>query len=83
MQQVVVRLPPDLADGIDRLAAGAGKTRSEIVREALRAYLGPAISDRRRPAERVAHLIGALETGLPDLAQSHREYVLESIRGGR
>jgi metal-responsive CopG/Arc/MetJ family transcriptional regulator len=34
-----VSLPDELSDGTDRLAAAQGRTRSEIVRDALRSYL--------------------------------------------
>ncbi len=34
-----VSLPDDLSDGTDRLAEAQGRTRSEIVRDALRSYL--------------------------------------------
>jgi metal-responsive CopG/Arc/MetJ family transcriptional regulator len=34
-----VSLPDELSDGTDRLAEAQGRTRSEIVRDALRSYL--------------------------------------------
>lgn len=34
-----VSLPDDLSDGTDQLAAAQGRTRSEVVRDALRSYL--------------------------------------------
>lgn len=34
-----VSLPDELSDGTDRLAAAQGRTRSEVVRDALRSYL--------------------------------------------
>lgn len=34
-----VSLPDELSDGTDQLAAAQGRTRSEIVRDALRSYL--------------------------------------------
>ena len=34
----------------------------------------------KTPEARVRHLIGSLETGVPDLAENHRAYLLESLR---
>jgi metal-responsive CopG/Arc/MetJ family transcriptional regulator len=34
-----VSLPDELSDGTDALAAAQGRTRSEVVRDALRSYL--------------------------------------------
>ena len=48
---------------------------------ALRQFL--TVSLKGRPAERVADLIGALDSRVPDLAARHREYILESLRNGR
>jgi hypothetical protein len=48
---------------------------------ALEQFLDP------RPApsasHRVAGLLGSIETGVEDLAERHRDYVLESLRRGR
>lgn len=37
---MTIRLDPDLADLLDRLAARSGRTRSDLVREALQRQLG-------------------------------------------
>ncbi|HKI02247.1 MAG TPA: pyridoxal-phosphate dependent enzyme [Thermoanaerobaculia bacterium] len=49
-------------------------TSAERVREVLGAETHEA---------RVRHLIGSLDTGVPDLAENHRFHVLESIKHGR
>jgi metal-responsive CopG/Arc/MetJ family transcriptional regulator len=82
-QQVVFRLPEDLADDLDRYATRTRRRRSEILRDALRSYLPRTGGTRQKPADKVAHLIGAVESGKPDLAENARRYVLESIRRGR
>ena len=56
-------------------------TPSEIVRLALRQFLNLS-SGQQRPAHRVRELLGSLDSGIPDLAQRHREYVLESLEDG-
>jgi len=82
-QQLVVRIPSELAADLERHAARTRRKRSEILRDALRAYLGRASAPARTHAENVAHLIGALETRRPALAENARRYVLESLRRGR
>jgi hypothetical protein len=50
---------------------------------ALEAFLHEVPPAGRRPAERVGHLLGSLSSGVPDLAERHREYVLASLKHAR
>lgn len=50
---------------------------------ALEAFLQGAPPTGNKPAERVEHLIGSLSSGIPDLAERHREYVLASLKHAR
>jgi hypothetical protein len=52
------KLDPALAAAVDRLAASRGATRSEILREAVAAYVGGA---RRTAAPSISDLVGILE----------------------
>ena len=52
------------------------RTRSDIVR----LILDHDQEDDQMPSARVQHLLGALDTGVPDLAEEHRRYVLKSLR---
>jgi hypothetical protein len=81
--QLTVRLPEDLSRALKTAARRMQRRPSEIVRMALREFLGDAPAAGTRPADRVRSLIGSLESGVPDLAERHRAYVLESIRRGR
>jgi hypothetical protein len=57
------------------------RKRSEVVRIALEQFLR---SEPIEPAAaRVASLLGSLESGVADLADRHREHILESLRRGR
>jgi hypothetical protein len=42
---------------------------SMIVELAIREYLGASVVTKGRPADRVRHLIGSLDSGVPDLAE--------------
>ena len=81
-EQLTVRLSRDLSEALKEASRRMQRKSSEIVRMALREYLRVEDADRK-PADRVRHLIGSLESGQPDLADRHRDYVLESIRRGR
>ena len=82
-QQVVVRLPEELAGDLERHATATKRRRSDILRDALRIYLGRAGGLATTHAANVSHLIGSLQSGRPALAENSRRYVLESLRRGR
>jgi metal-responsive CopG/Arc/MetJ family transcriptional regulator len=81
--QLTVRLPEDLTQALEAASRRMQRKHSEIVRLALREYLGVSPGTRARPADRVRHLIGSLESGTPDLAEEHRSYIIESLRRAR
>jgi hypothetical protein len=50
---------------------------------ALEAFLQGAPSTDSRPADCGEHLIGSLSSGVPHLAERHREYVLAALKHAR
>jgi len=50
---------------------------------ALESFLHEAPPADRKPAERVTHLLGSLSSGVPDLAERHREYVMAALKRAR
>lgn len=81
-EQLTVRLPAELSRALRQAAAQTQRKSSEIVRLALRNYLGLAGAEPGRAADRVRGLLGSLESGQPDLVARSRTYLLESIRRG-
>jgi metal-responsive CopG/Arc/MetJ family transcriptional regulator len=81
--QLTVRLPEDLSRALRAASRRMQRKSSDIVRLALREFLGASPSTGTRPADRVKSLIGSLESGVPDLAERHRSYIVESLRRGR
>lgn len=79
--QLTLRLPSALADKLERTAKRQKRKRSDVVRQALEQFLDnePDV----RPVERVRDLLGSIESGLPDLGQRHRDYLIRRLRGGR
>lgn len=81
--QLTIRIPSDLREALDKASRRTGLKSSELVRQALRSYLQMSTYRQQPPAARVRHLVGSLESGMPDLAERHRESVLESLSRGR
>jgi hypothetical protein len=50
---------------------------------ALEVFLQGPPSIDSKPAGGVEHLIGSLSSGVPDLAERHREYVLAALKHAR
>ena len=81
--QITVRLPTPLGRTLRRTARRLGRRPSDVVRMALEAYLRGAQPSGGKPADHVEHLIGSLASGVPDLAERHREYVLAALKHAR
>ena len=81
--QITVRLPDGLRKALEEAARRTQRKNSEIVRMALSEYLRIGSPSGKRSTPRVRRLVGSLASGIPDLAERHREYVLESLRRGR
>jgi len=81
--QLTIRLPRELSRALRQRAAQMQRKPSEVVRIAVREFL--AIPDRshQRQADRVRDLIGSLNSGIPDLAIRHRNYIIQKLRRGR
>lgn len=79
--QLTLRLSGDLAEKLERSARRLKRKRSDVVRQALEQFLDtePEI----RPIERVRDLLGRVESGVPDLGQRHREYLVRRLRRGK
>lgn len=83
-RQLTVRLPEELSTKLDRAARRAGRKRSDLVRQALEQFLGDSgRPGSTRPIDLVQDLLGAVESGLPDLGQRHREHLLSRLRHAR
>jgi len=83
-RQLTLRMPADLATKLDKVARHTRRKRSEIVRLAVEQFLGEAETKvERRPIELVRDLLGSMESGVPDLGQRHRDYLLKRLRRAR
>jgi Arc/MetJ-type ribon-helix-helix transcriptional regulator len=78
--QITVRLPAELSAALRRASRQLQRKNSDVVRMALRAFLHVGERAGRKPAERVRRLVGSLKSGVPDLAERHREYIIEALK---
>ena len=81
--QLTIRLPRKLSTALREKAARMQRRPSEVVRMAVTEFLQIPDDPQERPAERVRDLIGSLQSGVPDLAVRHRDYLLKKLRRGR
>ena len=84
MVQVCVKVDQDVVDELDSRARLGGLRRSDVVRQALLAYV------RSQPAEaeltlgeRFGRFAGIVHSGIPDLGTRHEEHLAEWARDGR
>jgi metal-responsive CopG/Arc/MetJ family transcriptional regulator len=82
-EQLTVRIPDDLSRALKAASRRMQRKSSEIVRLALREFLSASSTPEATAADRVKGLIGSLASGVPDLAEKHRAYIIESLRRGR
>jgi hypothetical protein len=81
--QLTIRLPEDLNQALEAASIRLGRKKSDIVRLALYSFFDLTPANDDKPSERVQHLLGALDSGVPDLAENHRAYILESLKCSR
>lgn len=80
--QLSIRLPDELHQALLDASRRSGRKNAEIVREALREHLHFHPGSHRPASSRVSHLIGSLDSGIPDLAERHREYLIAKFTDG-
>ena len=79
--QLTVRVSDEYAEKLERLTKRTGIKRSDIIRLALKQFLEEAFEkDSRTPFQKITHLLGIGESGLKDLGQHHRDYLVQKIK---
>ena len=77
-----VRLDPETESLLKRLARTSGRTKSEIIREALQRMAGGAAeaADAESLYHAVEDLVGIVEHGPEDLAAEHKAHFRDKLR---
>ncbi|UCD34858.1 MAG: hypothetical protein JSU90_11300 [Nitrospiraceae bacterium] len=79
--QLTVRLSEDLETGITRAARKLRLRRSDIVRMALEKFLIEFENTGHiKPYDRVKSLLGSYASGIQDLGESHRNYLIQRFK---
>jgi len=70
--------PDDMEVGIKVLRKMLKLRRSEIVRMAVQEFIRESESaEETKPYDRVGDIIGTVSSGIPDLGEAHRKYLLK------
>ena len=81
--QLTIRVPEEYRDKIAVLAENMGLKKSDIARMALKQFIEENLpKDQDKAFKKVRHLLGSAESGIKDLGQRHREYLIKRIRKG-
>jgi len=79
--QLTLRLPDDLEEDLSMLTKRLRLKRSDIVRMALEKFIGELKgNEETKPYDRVATIIGTISSGMTDLGEVHRRYLLKKIK---
>jgi len=79
--QLTIRMPDDYKEKMEMLAQRMGLKKSDIARIALKEFIEENMGSEDRPGyDKVKHLLGTEESGIKDLGQRHREYLVKKIR---
>ena len=84
MSELNVRIDPELAAWVERAARQTGRTKSEIVREALETLRGrDSRVVSKKPIEAMAGLIGCWDSGGMRLSERTGERFAQLLKEGR
>ena len=79
--QLTVRVPDEYGEKIEILAEMMGLKKSDIARLAMKQFIDENLNNTRTlPFQKVKHLLGTAESGIKDLGQRHRYYLIKKIR---
>ena len=78
--QLTIRLPDEQAARIEQIAANLGLKKSDITRLAIKNFIESYEQKETKPYSKVHSLLGIANSGLPDLGQNHRKYLIDKIK---
>lgn len=80
--QLTIRMPDDQMSKIEHIAKKMGLKKSDVTRMAIKKFIEEYNDSTVKPFIKVKHLLGVVESGVPDLGQRHRHHLLKKIKGG-
>jgi predicted transcriptional regulator len=79
--QLTVRMADEQMLKIENIAKKMGLKKSDVTRMAIKKFIEEYGDDEEKPYAKIKHLLGVVESGLPDLGQNHRNHLLKKIKG--
>ncbi len=79
--QITVRIDEELNEQINLLSQKLRRKRSDLVRIALEKFISEVGKvAETRPYDQVKELIGSVSSGIPNLGEAHREYLVKKFK---
>lgn len=79
--QLTIRIPEDQMGRIEHIAHQMGLKKSDVTRIALKRFIDEyCTGTAEKPFDTIKHLLGIVESGVPDLGQHHRKHVLKKMK---
>ena len=79
--QLTIRMPNEQMNRIEHIAKKLGLKKSDVTRIAIKKFIEEYNDSTEKPFDKVKHLLGIVESGVPDLGQRHRHHLLKKIKG--
>jgi len=81
MQQLTIRMPKEYLTQIEQIAKSTGLKKSDITRMAIKNFIEKHGDEQELNLYgKSKSLIGLVESGIPDLGQNHRKYLIQKIK---
>ena len=81
MQQLTIRMPKEYLTQIEQIAKSTGLKKSDITRMAIKKFIEKhGDKEELNLYVKSKSLIGLIESGIPDLGQNHRKYLIQKIK---
>ena len=79
--QMTIRIPDEYEKKVSRIGKEMGLKRSDVFRLAIKQFIEEKLKhDDGAPFKKVSHLLGIGESGIKDLGQRHRDYLIKKVR---
>lgn len=79
--QLTIRMPDEQMSRIEQIAKKMGLKKSDVTRMAIKKFVDEYNDNTVEPFAKIKHLLGVVESGVPDLGQRHRNHLIKKIKG--
>ena len=78
--QLTIRMPDEQMTRIEYIAKKMGLKKADVTRMAIKTFIQEYSDSTVKPFDKVKHLLGVVESGVPDLGQRHRNHLIKKIK---